>query len=283
MGVEAVAASVRGKEALTNIDGVESFVFRGNPTNFQGETPSMQPSAQAYYDKVTKLLRTLHAMICSALGVEEDYFYAKGGIIPNMDIHSLKLSYYPSGATESVKHESEGEGPLRYGAHTDFEDLTILRPSKYDWMQLDDNDNDSRPMVQTTGGLQVYHQGMQRWVSVIVPDVGDEDEEEPLCVNLGDFWLIWSHGRYKSPLHRVTGIGFAVPRSEAKVKVKGNCASTPPAARKAVVFFSVPDDKVVIRPLPGTHPAPGTTATIYDGIERSAGEHLAIKLARINA
>ena len=272
LGIEAVAASVEGKEALKNVDGVESFVFRGKPTNFKGEAPSMQVAADAYYDHVTSLLATLHAIICRALGVDEKFFY-ETGIIPSMDIHSLKLSYYPQEEGVSLGNS------LRYGAHTDFQDITVLRPSKYDWMPLSGSSG-TKNKVATTGGLQVFNSDTKEWECVVLPPHNDDDEEEPLCVNLGDFWEIWSHGKYISPLHRVTARGYEVDRSQIHYK-EGEEDGEVSAARKSVIFFSVPDDKAVIKPLPGTLPAEHAT-TMYDGMERTAGEHLALKLARIN-
>jgi isopenicillin N synthase-like dioxygenase len=291
MGIEAVGASV-GKDALKNVDGVESFVFRGKPTKFTGkEAPRMQPMADAYYDHVTRLLATLHAIICHALGVDENFFY-ESGIIPSTDIHSLKLSYYPH-------EESASPDKLRYGAHTDFQDLTVLRPSQFDWVPFhrgssrsgdaddadgadgaDDAGGADDGEVVTSGGLQVYDKKTEQWQCVVVPDGGEGDE--PLCVNLGDFWEIWSNGKYVSPLHRVTAYGYKVKRSQAKAGVKEGGAVGSCVARKSVIFFSVPDDRAVIRPLPGVLPAKGSSF-IYDGVDRSAGEHLAMKLARINA
>ncbi len=272
LGIEAVAASMKGKEALKNVDSVESFVFRGKPMNFKGEAPSMQVTAEAYYDHVTSLLATLHAIICRALGVDEKFFY-ETGTIPSMDIHSLKLSYYPR--EEGVSPDNSS---LRYGAHTDFQDITVLRPSKYDWMPLSGGSG-TENKVATTGGLQVFNSATKEWECVVLPPHNEGDEEEPLCVNLGDFWEIWSHGKYISPLHRVTARGYEVDRSQ--IQYKEEEAGMVSAARKSVVFFSVPDDEAVIKPLPGTLPAE-RASTMYDGVERTAGEHLALKLARIN-
>ena len=72
----AVAASTEGNlVALDNVDAIESFVFPGQPSKkFATDAPSMLVKADEYYVELVKL-RTLHAILCNALGIQEDYFY----------------------------------------------------------------------------------------------------------------------------------------------------------------------------------------------------------------
>ena len=278
IGVEAVAASTEGKQALDHIDAVESFVFRGQPSKkFVGDgAPSITSEAEAYYIQLVNLLKTMHAIICSSLGVPGDHFYANG-IMPATDIHSLKLSYYPPFGVPSVPPSAISRR-LRYGAHTDFQDITILRPDINDWTALS-GDAVEGEEIPTTGGLQVYTRE-DTWEAVVIHD------DDALCLNLGDFWETWSNGRFRSPLHRVTASGYPLSRAKAKAPVMAEAAAEQP--RFSAIFFSVPADSAIVEPLPGTPPISGLASAsknVVDGDGKclSAGEHLAVKLARINS
>jgi isopenicillin N synthase-like dioxygenase len=275
-------------EGSNPADAVESFVWRGQPSvRWNGEAPSMLPAAETYYTELYQLMTIIHAMMCCALGVPENYFYSKEEgeglqIINAPDVHSLKLSHYPGTPSPSTAKERDAASKrLRYGAHTDFQDVTILRPDKTDWTALETEitkETDTTTMVATTGGLQVYHREAQTWQPVVIQD------DDALCVNLGDFWETWSHGRFRSPMHRVTASGFVIERSRAKTKKQsasgggGGDAACP--SRVSMIFFSVPNDDVVIKPLPGCPPL-SNAGNKYDGRHLTAAEHLAIKLARI--
>ena len=269
MGVEAVAASIEGKKALDHIDAVESFVFRGQPSSKKFPDLALVSDAEEYYSELVKLLRTIHAIICHALGVAEDYFYSND-IIPATDIHSLKLSHYPP-PTQANVPASAISRKLRYGAHTDFQDVTILRPDVNDWTALS-AEGDGKGLdeeVPTRGGLQVLIG--EAWEAVVI------DDDDALCVNLGDFWETWSNGRFRSPLHRVTASGY--PLQRRKAKFSGSASTSSDRARFSAIFFSVPKDSAIIKPLPGTTPT--SASATYEPM--TAGEHLAMKLARINS
>jgi isopenicillin N synthase-like dioxygenase len=71
---------------------------------------------------------------------------------------------------------------VRYGAHTDYQGFTILRPDKTDWHILEmpvGNAKGSKIRVQC-GGLEVYHRSQQRWLQVRIPR-----ELNALVVNAG--------------------------------------------------------------------------------------------------
>lgn len=269
MGVEAVAASAEGKKAHDHVDAVESFVFWGQPSKgFPGEDLSFLSEAESYYLELVKLLRTMHAIVCSALGVEEDFFYQGEAPIISKPVHSLKCSHYPPPNRADIPASAISR-KLRYGAHTDFQDITILRPDCCDWIALSSAEGGTDE-VPTSGGLQVFTRG-EKWEAVVI------DDDNALCVNLGDFWEIWSNGRFRSPPHRVTTSGYPLHKSKAKATT----SSLTDKARFSAIFFSIPDDSAVIMPLPGTSPASDAGSSEYEPM--TAGEHLKKKLERINS
>lgn len=271
-GIEAVAASELGKKAQNHVDAIESYVFRGLP---DGEIISR--AAVGYYRHMCRLLRVLHQILCAALDVKDlDHFFTSGILPANEEasVHSLKFSYYPDDESLPSNQESAAS-KLRYGSHTDFQDITILRPDPMDWSALSGGDNDSSTdSVPTTGGLQVWNPRLEEWHAVQVED------PTALVVNLGDFWKIWSGGQFTSPLHRVTASGWRLPAEKAREV----CPSST-NARVSLIFFSVPNEEAIVEPLPGVIvKSEGTQPLLDEGLKPlTAGEHLAIKLARINS
>lgn len=275
-GIEAVAASEDGQSAKDHVDPIESFVYRGEPGD--GASTGMEPFvaiSREYYQQLCRLLHVLHQILCCALEMSDiDYFW--NNQIVSDEGHSLKFSYYPDDDACAGNCKSK----LRYGAHTDFQDITILKPDDDDWRQLSlDVSSDSPGAVLTTGGLQVWDRRAEMWEPVILL------QPDALCVNLGDFWNIWSHGRFLSPVHRVTGF-WELERDKAKPLLERR-----KQARTSTIFFSVPRSDALIQPLPGTSTTVamakenGNGSPFLDqgqGELLTAGEHLALKLARIN-
>ena len=283
-GIEAVAASELGKKAQDHVDMIESYVFRGLP-------PSQNPLSEAaidYYHHMCRLGRVLHRILCCALGVKDLDHFVTQGILPLEDqasVHSLKLSFYPD-----QEGESSTSTQLRYGAHTDFQDVTILRPDPSDWSALSTiesevSEEQEDGMVSTLGGLQVWNTRLDKWQAVCV------DDPTALVVNLGDFWKIWSGGRFTSPLHRVTSKGWRLPRQEVtpNQKIGPPSATTTSTARTSLVFFSIPNERATVAALPNIEVSLDYQNKLQELIKANggkpptAGEHLAMKLARINS
>lgn len=93
--------------------------------------------------------------------------------------------------------ESAFNTSVRYGAHTDYQGFTILRPDKNDWHYIDvpsseSNTSDSAASPAATvsvlaGGLEVFHRGTQQWMPVKIPK-----HLNALVINAG------KHGRVMS-------------------------------------------------------------------------------------
>lgn len=59
---------------------------------------------------------------------------------------------------------------VRYGAHTDYQGFTILRPDKNDWHHVDlPADGAERTVRVLAGGLEVFHRASDRWIQVRIP------------------------------------------------------------------------------------------------------------------
>lgn len=70
---------------------------------------------------------------------------------------------------EAVK--SEFNTSIRYGAHTDYQGFTILRPDKNDWhyVTVPLDQDDATTVNVLAGGLEVFHRGTQQWMQVKIP------------------------------------------------------------------------------------------------------------------
>jgi hypothetical protein len=268
--MEAVTASLRGKAAAQQIDPVESFVFRGRPSSF---IASLFPHADDYYLRMKGLLRVIHKICCEALEIEDpSYFAAIYGDENHVD--ALRIAHYPpdldpapdrnpvvaakdSGqgtskivvedlddvekreADKDIGHKALPQCPprLRYGAHTDYLDITILKPDYSDWCPLPQpleptpsqtaagagaGAGASADCHMSTGGLQILRRGCDpadesNWFPVKIHHDAAQaapapasaptpalEQEVPLVVNIGDLWNIWTANRWQSPVHRVT-------------------------------------------------------------------------------
>lgn len=66
--------------------------------------------------------------------------------------------------------ENDFSASVRYGAHTDYQGFTILRPDKNDWHPVDVPRGDSEGSVQVlAGGLEVFHRASGQWMQVRIP------------------------------------------------------------------------------------------------------------------
>lgn len=180
VGIESVART-RGDDRPADL--CEALVFAGinneRPGALSGlrsETtgnlypsnpPQLADAMRAYFMEVYQLLTTLLQLSACALSLQEDFF------APYFDRRraTLRCVHYPAQAVEPEP------GQLRYGAHSDYGALTVLR-------------QDDAP-----GGLQAYTvQG--EWVDV-PPTPGS------YVINIGDLMARWTNDRWRSTLHRV--------------------------------------------------------------------------------
>lgn len=170
------------------------------PNRWPSAPPEFVERAADYYRAMEALGGTLMRLFARALGVEEGWFG------PRIDRHFSILSsiWYPAQATPPEA------GRLRAGAHTDYGALTILAPT------------------DAPGGLQV-DLGAGRWIDVPYrPDT--------FVINLGDMMQRWTHGRWRSTLHRVVN-----PPDGARGA----------GPRQSLAFFLHPNHDAVIDAIPG--------------------------------
>ena len=131
------------------------------------EPDDLAESVRAYYMAVHRLLGTLMRLSAAALDLPEDFF------VPYYDRHrsSLRCVHYPA---QPVEPEP---GQLRYGEHTDYRAVTILR-------------QDDAP-----GGLQACTKSGE-WIDV-------RPVADAYVINIGDLMARWTNDRWRSTIHRV--------------------------------------------------------------------------------
>ena len=133
----------------------------------------------------------------------------------------------------------------RYGAHTDYQGFTVLLQDDRDEGKLD------------SGGLEVWIG--DAWVPV-TPRQGC------FVVNVGDLYSLWTNGRWKSTIHRVTN-----PQ-------RGSIAAQ--RSRFSAPFFSGPRGASVITALPTRKCVDDSHPPQHDAVTASA--HLHAKLGVSN-
>ncbi|KAL3815357.1 hypothetical protein ACHAXA_002141 [Cyclostephanos tholiformis] len=189
-------------------DLVESFVFR--PESSMPKPPILEEAGAAYHAALLRVLEALHGLTAMSLGLPGDYFapyyepYDPGTI-------SLRLSYYPP-----LSPEAQASSAMRYGDHTDYTGYTILHQDEADIGDLD------------AGGLQVLLPTGE-WQAV-PPTPG------AFVVNIGDLYEVWTNGRWRSTVHRVTK------------PPPGSIAASSP--RLSIPFFTGPRNDAIIEALP---------------------------------
>ena len=275
------------------------------------------PSADIYVQKMQSLLKTIHVLCCEALEMErlekkeleqepeqveeqeeeelDGFSYFESLYSDEGHADALRIAYYPP--TSTLPTLSPAPRPrLRYGAHTDYQDITILKPDYNDWTILDSsssydsisgsNSSVGKSTVLTTGGLQILRRGAilreqdeeegDAWIPIrITHDETIPTLDVPLIINIGDFWNIWTSNRWQSPVHRVT--------CECECKVEGVVANNitattntllpPPKttimmtrARQSLVFFSLPRDSALVYPLKGGKLAASFSSDTCSGV-----------------
>ena len=261
-GTEAVARSSTSplSPSQNEADQIESLYFSENPASMyealarlstsvdMGGTwaDSLLSAAQAYSREMQRVTDVLLTAASVALGLPPTTL----GSIHEKPCNVLKLSRYPVPPVPTKGAKGEFE---RYGAHTDYQGFTVLLSDPHDSV--------------STGGLQILLRGDGfssqetdvQWVTV--PHVPGG-----LVVNAGDFFPVWTRGRWHSPTHRVVGF-----RSNARDRI-------------SVPWFTGPNAEAMVGPLIPAHIATSNAAAPSTSAETSrsmrAGEWLNEKRMR---
>ncbi len=175
---------------------------------YPADPADLTNSVRLYFRGVYDLAGTLMRISALALDLPEEYFK------PFIDRRrgTLRAVLYPD------QPEEPKPGQLRYGAHSDYGGLTILR-------------QDDAP-----GGLQVFTRSGE-WIDV-TPVPGS------FVINIGDLMARWTIDRWRSTLHRVKNpprdaagstrrlslVMFTGPNDDAIIECLPTCAT---AARPA--------------------------------------------------
>jgi isopenicillin N synthase-like dioxygenase len=125
--------------------------------------PGLKEAANAYYEAVFKLGKTLIRGFAMALGEKPDYFDSYITKPPSQ----LRLIHYP--------FNPDAVDAMGIGAHTDYECFTLLRA--------------------TSDGLEVLN-GAGEWIAA-PPKPG------AYVVNVGDMLELWTNGTFVATSHRV--------------------------------------------------------------------------------
>ncbi len=198
-GLENVAASMEKshEDKIVASDPVESFVFNKSSPYLQcsldvllskdeDETEFMstfiENSRNYMAQHMERILKALHYISAAALEFEDlAYFHnyyddGRGNCVgggfdsENHNGNALRLAYYPSSVERlgALDHSSDTTS-LRYGAHTDYQGYTILKPDPQDWQCMDVTTPDNRHAIVKFGGLEVLDHKTQTWFAVSVP------------------------------------------------------------------------------------------------------------------
>ncbi|MFI6571463.1 isopenicillin N synthase family dioxygenase [Nocardia fluminea] len=138
----------------------------GNPMlgpNVWPDIPGFAARVTAYYDAVTEIGQRLLRAFAIALGEDPDTFTR----YTTKTTTQLRLIHY--------WHDSSAQDRPGFGAHTDMECFTLLKP--------------------TAPGLEVLN-GAGEWIDV--PPI-----ENALVVNIGDLLEMWTNGEFVATSHRV--------------------------------------------------------------------------------
>jgi len=180
------AVSSSGAAGIPKSDPVENFVFTGQPSAHRSPQGYSSPLllADAYYDLMTGLLSVIHRISCDALGITDldffEQFYdpnATGNEYMGKNGNALRLAYYPpihmnlssermalNGVDVNFSSAS-CDDKIRYGAHTDYQGFTLLRPDESDWHDVVTDG----AVTARAGGLEVYDQSLRIWMPVVIP------------------------------------------------------------------------------------------------------------------
>jgi isopenicillin N synthase-like dioxygenase len=168
------------------------------------------------------------------------------------------------------------ESSVRYGAHTDYQGFTILKPDRHDWHQEIDQENHLQIKY---GGLEVFQEDEQKWIQVKIPK-----HVNALVINAGDLFQRWTNDRWRSALHRVIHLKLESGKPEQEGKKQSEeerraVLSSYNLSRYSIVFFTGPLEECVIESIENI--SGSGEKKKYPPIK--GGEHLLMKLNRTNA
>lgn len=180
-GYEPALDATGGDGQYTELDGSSE---NGNVWPLEEELPGFFEGVRIYYSEVLQLARHLFQLFALALGIPEDVAAAMithpGGI--------ARLIHYPPSKDPQPLDNAQKDKEIGLGAHSDYECFTILLSS-------------------TKHGLEVLSPD-NSWSEV-------EMVQNGFVVNIGDFFMRWTNGLYKSTVHRVvnrtTAERYSVP------------------------------------------------------------------------
>jgi phytanoyl-CoA hydroxylase len=152
-----------------------------------------------YVQDMQHLSTRVYRLAAMALGLQDLDAFAKLG-----SDDFIKISHY-------YCLSSSQQEKVLYGAHTDYTGFTFLSPDSAE---------------HASSELQVLVRGQKQWTSVPTVPQG-------IVCNAGDFFPLWSGGRWVSPVHRVV----AVPSSQRA------------SERLSIPYFTGPSPQAVIRNL----------------------------------
>ena len=147
----------------------------------EADLPGFRDGVAEYYGPVLKLARHLFRLFALSLGLAEEYF-------DDLTTHAGgigRLLYYPpsSAAPADGTEQSDGEGKLGLGAHTDYECFTLLLA-------------DHNPGLEILFPPSALTDDKPLWRPCPI-------RPGTLTVNVADFLMRWTNGLYQSTVHRV--------------------------------------------------------------------------------
>ncbi|KAI8933307.1 hypothetical protein NX059_009932 [Plenodomus lindquistii] len=159
-----------GDGLYRNLDGSDT---KSNQWPSEDDLPGFYEGVKEYYGAVLDLSRHIFRLFALSLSLPESYFDPltthPGGI--------ARLLYYPPPSrTLPPSPSTDDASPIGLGAHSDYECFTLLLPS-------------------TTPGLEILKPNGSWYIPPYIPGT--------FIVNVADFLMRWTNGRYKSTVHRV--------------------------------------------------------------------------------
>ena len=158
-----------GDGQYVELDGSKA---NGNVWPSEDDVPGMYAVIREYYGSVMNLARHLFRLFALALDLSEDYF-------DSMMTHPgaiARLLYYPESEDPQPLDPKQKDKEIGLGAHSDYECFTILLCSSASGLELLSPDN--------------------QWIAAPVA-------EGSFIINVADFMMRWTNGKFKSTIHRV--------------------------------------------------------------------------------
>lgn len=129
----------------------------------------LKPALETYYKAAAGLEADLKMLLAESLDLPSSFFSDSIGNNAGL----CRANYYPSLAEHGNEMDLGEQGGM--AAHSDLGTITLL--------------------ISNSPGLEVICDGA--WSEVLW-------EHGTVCVNLGDFFRLWTNGAWKSSIHRVT-------------------------------------------------------------------------------